>query len=137
MYDEAMLNIGKGLIDLDTNTFKAALSNTAPTQDTHDELADATEIAAGNGYTVGGFTLTATWAETGAGTGVWRFDTDNPSWTAAGGDIATHRYLIVYDDTSVGDKLLGYVDQGASSVISNGNTRTWTVGAGLFDITVP
>lgn len=137
MFDEAMNNIGKGLIDLDSNTFKAMLTNVAPTQDADDEKADITEISAGNGYTAGGFTLTATWSETGAGTGVWRFDTDNPAWTASGGDIAAHRYLVVYDDTSTGDKLLGYVDQGSSSVIGNGNTRTWTVGSGLFDITVP
>jgi hypothetical protein len=30
-------------------------------------------------------------------------------FTAAGGDIATHRYAVLYSDTSTGDKLIGYV----------------------------
>jgi len=137
MFDEAMLNIGKGLIDLDSNVFKAMLSNVAPAQAVDDEKADITEIAAGNGYTAGGVTLTCTWVETGAGTGVWRFDSDDPSWTASGGAIATHQYLVVFDETSTGDKLLGYVDRGASATIPDGTTRTWTVAGGLFEITVP
>ena len=137
MFDEAMLNIGKGLIDLDSNVFKAMLSNVAPAQAVDDEKADITEIAAGNGYTATGVALTCTWVETGAGTGVWRFDSDDPSWTASGGAIATHQYLVVFDDTSTGDKLLGYVDRGASATIPDGTTRTWTVAGGLFEITVP
>ena len=136
VFDEAMNNIGKGLIDFDTQTFKAMLTNTAPTQDTDDEKADITEISAGNGYSAGGVTLTVSWTETGAGTGIWRFDSDNPSWTASGGDIAAHQYLVVYEDTSAQKKLLGFVNMGSSSVIANGNTRTWTVTA-LVDFTVP
>lgn len=137
MFDEALSNIGKGLIDLDTNSFKVALTNTAPTQDTNTQLSDITQIANGNGYTTGGVAVTVTWVETGAGTGIWRFDTSDPSWTASGGDIPAHRYAVWYDDTSAADLLLGYVDMGSSSVIANGNTRTWNVPSGVFEITVP
>lgn len=136
VFHEAMNNIGKGLIDFDSQTFKAALTNVAPSQSADDEFADITEISAGNGYAAGGFTLAVTWVETGAGTGIWRFDSDNPSWTASGGDIAAHQYLVVYENTSAQKKLLGFVNMGSSAVIANGNTRTWNVAA-LVDFTVP
>lgn len=135
-FDEFKNRLGDGTIDLDGHTFKAMLTNTAPSAGSNAIKSDITEIAAGNGYTAGGVTLTSvTWAETGAGTGIWQFSCADMSWTAAGGDIATHRYLVVYDDTPTlpADPLVGYVDRGSSAVISNGNTRTWDVGAnGLF-----
>ena len=79
-----------------------------------------------------------TWAETGAGTGIWQFTSADVTFTASGGDIATHRYAVLYDSTSTNKKLVGYVDRGASAVITNGNSRTWDVGAnGWFTLTVP
>ena len=42
------------LIDLDSDTLKVALTNTAPNAATHEVLADITEISGGNGYTSGG-----------------------------------------------------------------------------------
>ncbi len=139
LFHEAAANIGSSIINLATDTFKAVLSSTAPTQGTFDELADITQIAQANGYTTGGVTLaTTTWLETGAGTGIWQFTSSDVSWTASGGDIATHRYITVYSDTSTNDKLLGFVDRGSAAVVTDGNTRTWDVGAnGWFRLTVP
>jgi hypothetical protein len=75
--------LGDGTIDLDTHTFKAMLSNTAPTQGTNTVKADITEISAGNGYSAGGATLgSVTWTETGSGTGIWRFDSADIAFTA-------------------------------------------------------
>jgi hypothetical protein len=90
MFDEAMNNIGSGVINLSTDTIKVVLTNGAPDQAAHDELADITQIANGNGYLTGGVTVAATWAETAGGSGVWRFDTADPSWTASSGAIAAH-----------------------------------------------
>lgn len=138
LFHEFKKYIGDGTVDLDTHSFKAMLTNTAPDAAANTVKADITEIAAGNGYTAGGVALTSvTWSETGAGTGVWRFTCADISWTASGGDIATHRYLVIYDDTptSPADPLVGYVDRASSAVISSGNTRTWDVGAsGLFEL---
>jgi hypothetical protein len=135
LFHEALKFIGDGTIDLDSHSFKAYLSNAAPNQATNTVKTDIAEIAAGNGYTTGGFTLAVTYTETGAGTGVWRFNSNDPSWTASGGSIATHQYLIVYDDTAASDQLLGYVNRGTSDVIADGNTRTWDVGSsGLFEV---
>lgn len=136
LFDEFLKNLANGTIDLDSHTFKAALTNTAPNQGTNTVFADITDLTAGNGYTAAGTALSGvTWAETGAGTGIWQFSFTDPSWTASGGDIATHRYLVIYDDTAASDELVGYVDRGASAVITNGNTRTWDFGAsGAFQM---
>lgn len=136
IFDEFVRYVADGTIDLDTHAFKAVLTDTAPVQGTNTVLADITQIAAGNGYSTGGFALSGvTWTETGAGTGVWRFTCTNPSITASGGAIATSRYLVIYDDTptSPADPLVGYVDRGASATIPDGTTRTWTISTGLFD----
>jgi hypothetical protein len=124
-------------VDLDSDVFKAMLTDTAPTKAGSQVKADFTEITAGNGYTTGGVTLTTSIAETGSGTGIWQWTINDPSWTASGGDIATHRYCIVYDDTHASKVVVGYIDRGSSAVITNGNTRLWDIGAnGAFRLTV-
>lgn len=138
VFHEAMNNIGNGAIDLDSHTFKAVLTNTAPSQANDDELADITQIANGNGYTTGGVTLSSvTWAETGAGTGIWQFSCADFSWTASGGNIADFRYVVIYSDTSTGDKLFFYLDYGAAVTVTSGNSFTVDVqAAGLVRFTV-
>jgi hypothetical protein len=128
-------NLGSALIDLDGDTFKAVLSNTAPTLATDDELADITQIANGVGYTTGGVTLTSvTWLETGAGLGVWRFTSADFSWTASGGTIGPFRYVVIYSDTSAGDKLVGMIDYGTPISITDGNAFLGDVGSnGYFE----
>ena len=54
--------------NLDTDTLKVLLTNTAPVA-TNTVKADLTEIAAGNGYTAGGADATGVWSESPAGTG--------------------------------------------------------------------
>lgn len=138
VFHEAMLNIGNGAIDLDSHTFKAVLSAVAPVQATSDELADITEIANGNGYTTGGVTLTGvTYTESGAGTGIWVWTSDDFSWTASAGSMADFRYVVIYSDTSTGDKLLLYIDYGATVTVTVGNTFLVDVQtAGLVRFTV-
>lgn len=130
--------LGDGTIDLDTHTFKAVITNTAPNQATNAVLADLTQIASTGGYAA--VTLTgATFTETGAGTGIWEFDCAAFSWTASGADFATGRYIYIYDDTptSPADPLVGYLDYGSTFVVTSGNTLTVTPGAnGVFRQTV-
>lgn len=130
--------LGDGTIDLDTHTFKAALTNTAPTADTNTVIADITQIANGNGYLTGGQALTSvTWSETGAGLGVWRWNAADFTWTASGGSIGPFRYVIFYDDTpsSPADPLVGYLDYGTNLTVTDGNAFTVDIGAsGLFEL---
>jgi hypothetical protein len=136
--DELAKYLGNKEIDLDSDVFKAMLTDTAPTKAGSLVKTDFTEISATGGYTTGGQTLTGvTWAETGAGTGIWQWTFADPSWTATGADIPTHRYLVVYDDTHASKVVIGYIDRGSSAVITNGNTRLWDIGAnGAFRLTV-
>lgn len=128
---------GNGTIDLDSHTFKAVLTNTAPVPGTNEVLADITQIANGNGYTTGGVTLTSvTFLETGAGTGIWRFTCADFSWTSSGAGMGTFRYVVFYDDTptSPADPLVGYLDYGSALSIPAGSTFTVDVQTnGLFE----
>lgn len=136
--DDLVAYMALGEVNMLSDTFKAMLTNAAPSKDASVYKADITEISAGNGYTAGGATLTGVnFAEAGEGTGIWQWSCNDPSWTASGGDIATHRYLVVYNDTHPDDILVGFIDRGSSAVIVSGNTRTWQIGGnGAFRITV-
>ncbi len=135
-FDEFKNKLATTAINLSSDTFKIALSNTAPTVATDDELADITQISNGNGYTTGGNTLgTVTWSETGGGTGSWQFTSADSVFTASGGSIGPFRYVILYDDTISGDPLVGYLDYGSSITVTAGNTFTVDVGAnGWFQL---
>lgn len=134
LFHEFIFNLGGSDIDLDSDTFKAVLSNSAPSAANNTVLADITQIANGNGYLTGGVTLASvTWLETGAGTGIWQWSAADFTWTASGGSIATFQYVAIYDDTSASDKLVGYLDYGSALNITNGNSFTVDVGAsGIF-----
>lgn len=135
-FDECKGYLADGTIDLNSHTFKAMLSNVAPTPGTNTVKADITEIANGNGYTAGGQALAnVTWAETAGGSAIWMFDADDFSWTASGGSIGTFRYIVVYDDTpsSPADPLVGYWDYGSALTITDGNLFVLAVNAsGIF-----
>lgn len=136
-----------GGADLTTATIKVALvgSGWTPNQDTHDEWADvsAQEIANGNGYTTGGYTLLSpVLTEITKG---YKFSSANPSWTATGGNIPAWRYAVFYVSGTVEgmtNPLIGYfigddtpADVPATSV---GNTLTITCPAnGWFTLTRP
>jgi hypothetical protein len=135
-FDEFKANVTTGAVNLSTDTFNVALSNTAPDVAAHDELADITEITAQNGYPAGGQALDSrTWAETGGGTGIWQFTTADEVFTASTGSFGPFRYVVLYSGTSTGDKLVGYLDYGSSITVTDGNTFTIDVGAnGWFQL---
>lgn len=120
------------------------LSNTAPVQDTLSVYTDITQIATGNGYTQfsGANTDhaldTVAYAETGAGTGVYRWSTADEVFTAAGGSIATFRYIVVVNNTATNNEAVGYLDYGSAVDVTVGNTFTVDVGAnGWLELTIP
>lgn len=115
-----------------TDTFKVALTNAAPNTATHSQLADTTEIAAGNGYSAGGATLAVTSVEAG---GTYTVTQDaTVTFTAAGGAIGPFRYAVFYDDTVAGDPVLSYFDYGSSITLQDGETLDLTAGANLFTV---
>lgn len=113
-------------IDHSTDSFKAFLTNSTPTKAGTQVKADLTPITEQNGYTE--WAITATWAETGAGTGIWRLTLGaDKTWTASGGSFGPFRYVVVYDDTPTtpADPVVGFWDYG--SAITPGTGETFTV----------
>ena len=143
LYHEFKKYLADGTIDLDTHTFKVMLTTSTytPSAANHTVKADVTnELSTANGYTAGGEALgSVTWAETGAGTGVFKFDAADTVWTASGAGI-TARYAVIYDDTptSPADPLVAYIlldTTPADVTVTAGNTLTlqWNA-SGILDL---
>jgi len=132
LFDEYIKYQLDGTIDLDTDSFKIALTNTLPVAATDTVFTDITEITAENGYTAGGDALTSvTLEESGAGTGIWVWSFADQTWTASGGSFGPYQYVVIYDDTptSPADPLVGYADRGSAATTNNGNSFTVDIGA--------
>lgn len=131
--------LGKGVHDFSSHTFKAALTNTAPTAATDDELADITQIAASGGYTAGaggGYQLdSVVWSQS---SNVAKLTIADEAITASGGSVGPFRYVVIYNDTSTGDKLIGYLDYGSALTLADGELLTLDFDAtnGLLTVTV-
>lgn len=115
-------NIAEAAHNLGSDTLKIMLTNVAPAL-TNTVFADLTEITAGFGYTAGGTAVTITASS--QTTGTYKLVGNDVVFTAAGGTMATFRYVVLYNDTSASDKLIGYWDNG--STISLADTESFTV----------
>jgi len=137
IYNEFKENLGKKLIDLSADSFKAIL--VASTSNAMSAtLATATyatvtnELTTANGYTAGGASVTSSWIRS---TGTVAFDTQDISWTASGGTI-TARAVVLYDNTPATKYLVGYMllDSTPQDVsISDTNTLTINI-ANVFTL---
>lgn len=121
--------------DLNSDTFRLALSNTAPVLGTTFLLSNVTQIANGNGYTTAadgaGMATTLSFSRTGQTTTV---SGTQAVWTATGA-VGPFRYVIWWNDTPTTplNPVMGWIDHGSS--ITMANTDTYTVPAGaLFTI---
>lgn len=110
------------------HTFKIALTNTAPDVASDTVLADIAEIAATGGYVAGGYDVQNDLSRTGNTTSLLGTDI---TITASGGAIGPFRYLVLYNDTSTGDRLVSVTDNGASQSIVDGNSYIIDIGATL------
>jgi hypothetical protein len=116
-------DLGKKIHDLGNDTLKICLTNTAPDVVNHKVFADLTEIAAGGGYTAGGWSIGAhTWAESGAG--VWDLvqSADAPITATTG--FGPYRYVHLYNFSAAAKNLLWYWDLGSSISTPAGQTFT-------------
>lgn len=122
----------RGVHDWDANTFKIALTNTAPTAtQTTWNLTDHPAPAAANGYTAGGTATTIAVSET---TGTTTVTGTQVVFTATAGGIGPFRYAVLYNDTatSPADAAVAYWDYGSSVTLAD--TETFTV---KFNNTTP
>jgi len=133
--------IADGTIDLDSDDFHLLLCTSAQVLSAAGQsvYADLTaQLPTANGYTAGGQSLTnITWTQT---AGVGKFDSDDPSWNASGGDI-TAFYWVLVDYTHVSKPLVafGLLDTtagGTAVTVTSGNPLTHVVPAnGWFNLT--
>ena len=132
-YEAFSETLSEKVHDLNADTLKVMLSNTAPNVATHAVRADVTEIAAGNGYTSGGNDTQNATSRTGGTTSITGVDT---TFTAAGGTIGAFRYAILYNDTPTSpvDPLIGYWDYGSSITLADGESFTVDFGSSMFTV---
>lgn len=99
-----------------SDTFKVALTNTAPTAASTDwSVGVFPAPAAANGYTGGGNTLTISSSSQSAG--LYKWVCADSVFTATAGGIGPFRYAIVYH--SVSGNIVGYYDYGSSITLAN------------------
>lgn len=123
-FDDFSEQLGKGIHDLSADTIKVFLTNSAPIAG-NDELADITQIAYTNISGGAAPTITKQYTES-SGTGTFAADA---LVITATGTVPTFRYYGLYNDTSTGDKLIGWWDHGSAVDLANGETFTITFGA--------
>lgn len=119
--------IFEGIHDLDTDTLKFCLTNTAPSL-SYTQFSDLTEIAAGNGYTAGGTAVTVSSSSQTGGT--YSLGLAACVFTASGGTIGPFRYVVLYNDTATNNELIGYLDYGVAYTLPD--TQTFTIAANTF-----
>jgi len=115
--DSFVENLAEKLIDLSGAVLTVALTNTAHTA-AWDELIDLTQISYTN---LSSRVITvSTSAQT---SGTYKLVCADLVLTASG-PVGPFRYVYIYDDGSVGDKLIAYYDYGSSISLASGDTFT-------------
>jgi hypothetical protein len=116
--------------NLQSDTFKVALTNTAPTaSQTTWNTTDHPVPAAGNGYTSGGNTLTVSASSQTAG--AYTMVVSDSTFQASGGSIGPFRYAVMYNSTN-GAKAMLWWDYGSSITLADTETLLFDVGASLI-----
>jgi hypothetical protein len=116
-------NLAEGVHDLQNDTLKIMLTDTAPSA-SNATASDITEITAQNGYAAGG--AQATVSSSGQTSGTYKLVLDDVTITAGGGSIGPFRYAVLYNDTptSPADPLIGWYDYGSSITLNDGEPLT-------------
>jgi hypothetical protein len=111
-------NLATKQLNLNTDTIKVMLTNTAPvaTNSNYSDIS-GTELASGNGYTTGGTAVTGVGSTNSSGTETMAAAAT--TWTSVTGNMGPFRYIVYYDDTSTNKNLILWYDYG-SSITLNG-----------------
>lgn len=131
-FNQFAQDIGRGVHNLEADTLRVYLCNSAPSASLDSVKADLAEISTGAGY-AGPIDIGAGYSQTG-GTGTLT-GTDQVV-TASGGSIGPFRYVVLYNDTptSPADPLIGCWDYGSSVTLADGETFTVNFGASILTL---
>jgi hypothetical protein len=133
-YNSFVEDLAEKVHNLQTDTLKVMLSNTAPAAT---DTAVPTEIAStSNGYTAGGNTITVTSSV--QTSGVYKLILVDSVFTQSGANaIGPFRYVVLYNSTAT--KVIGWYDYGSSITLAAAGGETFTVDfdgtGGVFTIT--
>lgn len=135
-YGNGLLNVAKGNIDLDTDTFKIMLTTSTytPDQDADDFRNDVTNEVSGTGYTAGGATLSGVSVTYDSASNQVRIAWTDPTWSTA---TITARTAVIYKSrggASSADELLAYCTE-SGNVSSTAATFTVDLAAPTLTIT--
>lgn len=114
-------DLGLKYHDLNADTLKIYLTNTAPNNNNMSIKGNLTGATEANNYAAAD--VTNTWSQT---AGVGTMVATDVVWTATG-DVGAFRYVVLYNDTSTtpADPLIGWWDYGSSITLHD--TETFTV----------
>ena len=132
IYNSAVDDMARGVIDFDTDTFKVMLvtSTYTPNKDTHDKRDDVTNEVSGTGYTAGGVTSACTVTKDTANDKV-TLQFASVSWASS---TITARGAVIYKSrggASSADELVAYNDFGADVSTTAG---TFTIAASTITL---
>jgi hypothetical protein len=129
-------DLGRGIHDLRAagHVVKAYLSNAAPSATLDSVKGDVAEIAGGNGYTAGGYDIQNDWTESSGTATLTGVDIAAASITAAGGTIGPFQYVVLYNDTSATDPLIGAYDYGQAITLAIGESFAIDFGASVLTV---
>lgn len=133
-FEEFRRDLGLGVHNLNTDTFKISLHSVIPlVSAANPSYGDWTEVAGGNGYTTGGETLVTSYSEA-AGTGNFVTDGSIITWTKNLSGPTDIRAAVIYNSTSVGDEAVAFVDMtddGSTPISLQDGDITWDAEATL------
>lgn len=125
-------------VDLQSDTFKVALSNTAPASETNNpendnygKLANVTQIS--NMSNISDVTLSGVSSSQTSGT--YKLSATDKE-LAATGTVGPFQYVYIYDDTVTDDPIVGYYNYGSAITLQNGDKFTLDFSTnGIFTLT--
>ena len=122
-FNQFVEDLAKKVHNLNTDTIKVALTNTAPAAG-NAIFSDITEITAQNGYAAGG--SAASFSSGAQSSGTYKLVLSDVTFTASGGSFGPFRYVVLYNATPTSPlkPLIGDYDYGTGITVTTGNSFT-------------
>ena len=105
--------------NLGSDTFYIQLLNSPISASCAVEADLPADIGTGNGYTSGGFSAGSA-VYSGQSNGVYVLKIANQTVTASGGVLGPFQQVVIYNQTSTNDNLIGWMDYGLPISLNNG-----------------